>query len=671
MPLSRGLLIYYTVAPMTTSFFSVLGSSVIMTMIFISKKKFGDPYRRIIFGISFFDFLQSTAILLKVFKTTPEQPNAWIALGNQTSCDILGWMHFAGLNGALLYNVSLNIYLLCLIKYNMTARYYRTRIEPFLHGVPILWAVITSSILVATRSINPAYAGECLIAPYPINCMKSPDVECIRGQNMDLYRTLFRVVPTFASMITILATMGILWWTVRSQEKKMDRYRMSVVSLRTRMRASTNSGAYSGIAQAEDDPDKHTAYRCFINFMVGGFEKIKRKLSHRSDDQEDDDDQLQQGAVGGVGPSPSSSLVSRRSSSLRSSASSSRQHGRPFLVQAAWYAVAFILTHTCPIIVVCTEWGGNKPPVAVVVIAKILVPLQGLFNIFIYTRPHVQKERKRNPRLGYWEAFFLVVRSGGDDDDERTNRFREGPSSSRALALSRASSRNRNIQNSSNTSTSFSDRNRRSTASDSQRSTLFSSGILRSSLGSARSDNSGHISSDAAGNRSPIPGSAAAVSNQHVPDEIVDTDNRRRMSDLSDGVSSSRQSQRSSKRVSILEVFDEGEEMEPPHGVRFDAGTGTEAVPQDREDDHDLDQKDTESGINMRPDLKVDVDEENFGTTCNTSSPPTVFKLDDDTFGGEGLDEIISPDEDIESNSSFPHQSEDDMNIEAMSQQSN
>ncbi len=143
---------YYTlvaialkVVPMISGLASLISSTTINIMIFRSSKKLADPYRRLIFGISCFDILQSLSHTLSIFKSNPDELSSWLALGNQTSCQVLGFFHFAGHNGSLFYNLSLNIFYLCLVKYNVKKDCYRHRIEPFLHGLPVAWSIISSS----------------------------------------------------------------------------------------------------------------------------------------------------------------------------------------------------------------------------------------------------------------------------------------------------------------------------------------------------------------------------------------------------------------------------------------------------------------------------------------------------------------------------------------------
>ena len=103
-------------------------------------------------------------------------------------------------------------------------------------------------------------------------------------------------------------------------------------------------------------------------------------------------------------------------------------NGRSFLIHAGWYVIAYLLTHLIPTIVIMLRTLRVKPHPILLVSSRIFLPLQGLFNILIYTRPHVNKERKKCPSLSWWAAFRIVVASGGDDDEPMTNRLRQGVS---------------------------------------------------------------------------------------------------------------------------------------------------------------------------------------------------------------------------------------------------
>jgi len=46
---------------------------------------------------------------------------------------------------------------------------------------------------------------------------------------------------------------------------------------------------------------------------------------------------------------------------------------------------------------------------------RIFSPLQGLFNIVVYCRPHVSSLRRNHPEFSWFKAFWLTVRTSGDN----------------------------------------------------------------------------------------------------------------------------------------------------------------------------------------------------------------------------------------------------------------
>ena len=66
--------------------------------------------------------------------------------------------------------------------------------------------------------------------------------------------------------------------------------------------------------------------------------------------------------------------------------------------------------------------SGKKPPFAILLLERSLQPIQGVFNILIYTSPHVAVQRKENPDFTWFHCFMKVVKNGGDDDLDATSR---------------------------------------------------------------------------------------------------------------------------------------------------------------------------------------------------------------------------------------------------------
>ena len=383
--------------PITSGLASVIGSSTILATILRSSQKLTNPYRRIIFGMSCFDVLQSLSFVMNVFKKDPAE-KSWLALGNQTSCQFFSFVHFAGHNGALFYSLSLNIFYLCLVKYHVKRDNFRHRIEPFLHGVPIAWAFTSASCIVVTGHMNPnkAPTGICGISQYPMNCLYDANIECIRGQRSDLFRVLFYFGPIILAYLGIILTLGILWQSVNGHERRMERYRMrnSVVSVGAlRRNISLAQSAVTSIPRpdlelntvetVEENPKKTWQTFLFTYKGSNSDEPFRRSLRRR-------------------------------------------KKSRPFLVQAKWYSIVFFVVYLFPVIIFVRLLAGIPSSETLVILGKFFYPLQGALNVLLYTRPHVAKELSRNSNMSWWGAFKKVIKSGGDDGHETTNRLRRG-----------------------------------------------------------------------------------------------------------------------------------------------------------------------------------------------------------------------------------------------------
>ena len=77
----------------------------------------------------------------------------------------------------------------------------------------------------------------------------------------------------------------------------------------------------------------------------------------------------------------------------------------------------------------------KKIPFAIMFIARFTYPLQGFFNILVYTYPHVTSCKRNDSNLSWLGAFWVVVKSGGDSDEQRSGRTNRRRSSMRKKKL--------------------------------------------------------------------------------------------------------------------------------------------------------------------------------------------------------------------------------------------
>jgi hypothetical protein len=86
------------------------------------------------------------------------------------------------------------------------------------------------------------------------------------------------------------------------------------------------------------------------------------------------------------------------------------------IIQALLYIFAFVITRIFPLIGRTVELTGNPIPFSISFLMCIFMPLQGFFNICVYTRPHVKSIRRNNPDYSLFKAFWIAFKAGGDND---------------------------------------------------------------------------------------------------------------------------------------------------------------------------------------------------------------------------------------------------------------
>jgi len=82
--------------------------------------------------------------------------------------------------------------------------------------------------------------------------------------------------------------------------------------------------------------------------------------------------------------------------------------------------------------------GGGENQFILLALARFFTPLQGLFNIIVYCRPHIIALKKRHPEYSLLKAFWLIVRTGGDNNSSgQTKRQRKSNLQGNAVFLQR------------------------------------------------------------------------------------------------------------------------------------------------------------------------------------------------------------------------------------------
>ena len=88
---------------------------------------------------------------------------------------------------------------------------------------------------------------------------------------------------------------------------------------------------------------------------------------------------------------------------------------REVMLQALYYVLCYFATWILPITNNILD-AKNMVPYSLRVMARVISPGQGVLNILVYTRPHVNALRRAYPDHSWLKAFKMIVMSGGDND---------------------------------------------------------------------------------------------------------------------------------------------------------------------------------------------------------------------------------------------------------------
>ena len=351
---------------------SIIGSAATMWHILRSHKGLSSTYHRLVFGLCVGDLMFSLAV---AFNSTaaPKEMQYLLpsARGNMGTCAAQGFIGSVGIVMAYSYNSMICFYYLSIITFNKKDEYIKHKLEPWFHGVPIIWTIaIGITGLIIKQFNNDGIRGNCYPTSYhPPHCWGVANgiipegftVPCGSGdtESGNLFRLILYLVPVTIIPAIIIGTMVIMYRTVRKIEEKMLNYGASAL----RLRASQIR------ARVVDDPNA----------------TLKRKL---------------------VSMCP---CVCRNDDAIRSTNARS-QRKRAVLYMALGYSLTWALIWIPLYIVI---FGINNKVTGIV--QGILTPLQGLYNLIVYMSPKVRNARNtRRGKLPWCQAIVKAWMSKGE-----------------------------------------------------------------------------------------------------------------------------------------------------------------------------------------------------------------------------------------------------------------
>ena len=302
---------------------------------------------------------------------------------------------------SLLYSLSLTVYfLLLVVKFNMSEAKIKKKFEPFLHAVPIIYSLTVSSSIYATNNYNSS-GFFCWIAPQPLNCENDPKVECQSSGNSHVFIWLGAGGPLFTALYGNCTTLALIWWTYRSQVRRNQAYGNVFTQSSPSPRQQTD--------EEEQQTEESKSKRSCCSFCPIKQCPINKNCS----------------------TSQSTSVLANY---LSRPSRAAIRNSEEICNRAAAYVIGFMLTNVFSFVNRYVEMYGSGPvPFIIIFLPRFFFPLQGLFNVIVYTYPYVISYRRIHTDCNWFQAFWKVINSGGDSDQSRSGRATRRRSSLRQM----------------------------------------------------------------------------------------------------------------------------------------------------------------------------------------------------------------------------------------------
>mmetsp|Transcript_13599 Transcript_13599/g.25548 ORF Transcript_13599/g.25548 Transcript_13599/m.25548 type:complete len:506 (+) Transcript_13599:419-1936(+) len=202
------------IVQMSTSSISLMGSLTVATMILTSPTGLSSPYKRIIFGMSIADILQSMSLLTGPFSPPRGTPQAPWAIGNTATCDVNGFAMTAGSCAVPMYTCGLCIFYMCKLVYQMSDRKFARHVERYIHLSIILFNLCVGLVSFFTKTFNASpLAGFCYFAAFPQECNYPGSYnygQCVRGDHAFIFIYISTITVPSLCLVGIFISMGLI-----------------------------------------------------------------------------------------------------------------------------------------------------------------------------------------------------------------------------------------------------------------------------------------------------------------------------------------------------------------------------------------------------------------------------------------------------------------------------
>lgn len=344
-----------SILPIFSSLLSIWGSTSIIIMYKNTSKRSRNCYKRIMLGLSCTDLVMSTTLALQAFLLPRSGGVVW-AIGNEASCNVMGFFQQFGFS-AVWYNGMLSWMFLLTIKYSVSEEDLAQKYEPWMHGTSILFNLITAAIGAGFNMYDELSLG--------LSCW-------FTGNPGTFFAYFASALPVILVFIAIPVNNFLIYYHVKHLLlSNVDNESESNVELQVTTESLYNMCDTANQQQNQEDNETITSGRTTYSN-----EQIRQESE---DGREHPREQARQQAR-------QQSLLNRQRERLKDVAH-----------QSCLYVGSFYITHFTTFIIRLSSAiiGANnlrRSMYPLLVIQAIMLPLQGLFNYTIYSRPFYLRE---------------------------------------------------------------------------------------------------------------------------------------------------------------------------------------------------------------------------------------------------------------------------------------
>ena len=210
---------------------SLIGSVILIRMALMAQRRKA-TYNRLLIGLSFMDIVHAVSWGLQPILIPKSDDRVW-SLGNKQTCTVAGFFVQLG-SSVFLYNGALTMYFLVTIVFGVSEKKATQYAEPWLHGVPIGYPLITAIVGACIGLYSSLQLGSlCWIGEYPQGCEDDEETECIST----ILAWIYTGVPAMGTLIFLVVANIVIYLKVRKTMGRTRRFSMSSTNSATRHRA--------------------------------------------------------------------------------------------------------------------------------------------------------------------------------------------------------------------------------------------------------------------------------------------------------------------------------------------------------------------------------------------------------------------------------------------------